>query len=624
MGILSELQVEPWTYQRFIDQKSAVSDNTWGKDENLERFGTKMSEIKWHEKPKRFFSPFRQFELYFNWMDDVKDRRTRRIIAAHKFQFYKEISEEEYQKIMTDKSKKIVKTTIFKGLKFDVSKIPTSEHLLANALFSFEGEEVENYEYWVEKGSKEEKEFAKKYGEIIEIERYSVRETNMGHRYYTFYRAKKYANKDYKNINNDSYYCTTMTYQIPSKKDFKRDSERVTEFCLLFAEIDYYKLKKYKNKSQNEMLEILFKALDDAGFPRPTEVIFPRGLHLSWKINPIPAHRYFEWAILQHKIADILGEFGLDKQTMTNKVQLLRLVGTPHTKTEKTVWGRTYTDDRYLFDELLDMHCAEEVKKEKEKRRKNRERYLKQIKSHLQAIEGGNKKKKDKVIIHQDYDKETASEQQVSAIIFTRYVRDLFSLVDLREGKMEGYREFLCFLVRWFSLVIHKGDTYKAEQEMKKMFWSLDINGKYDFEELLVLTGNVHKVYERFLENWRKGYMYKATTLQKHFNITKEEQQQMVTLIDDEERAKRDSLAYNKHYEANKEERLEYFKVKSKAYYEKRRKAEGKLSSAEKKQMRIDDIKEFLGENPEATQRAIAEGIGVSQSTVNRLMKEIS
>jgi len=618
MGILSEFQIEPWSYHRFLEEKKAISDNTWGKDENLDRFGTKMNEMKWHEKAKRFFSPFRQFELYFDWMDKVKDRRTRRIIAAHKFQFYKEISEEDYRKLIKDKSKKIIKTTIYKGLKFNIDKIPASEHLIQNAIFSFEGEEIENYEHWIKNGSEEEREFAKKYGEIVEIERYSVQEKNMGHRFYTFYRAKKYANKDYKTINDDSYYCTSMTYQIPSKKDFKRDSERVTEFCLLFAEIDYYKVKKYKNKSQNEMLDLIYKALDNAGFPRPTEVIYPRGLHLVWKINPIPAHRYFEWAILQNKISEILNEFGVDKQTMTNKVQLLRLVGTPHMKTGKTVWGKSYTNDRYLFDELLEKYCAEEVKKEKEKRKKNRQKYLKQAEKHLQKIEGA-KKKKEKLIIHNNYDKEKASEQEVSAIIFTRYVRDLFSLVDLRDGQMEGYREFLCFLIRWFSLVIHKGDTYKAEQEMKKMFWALDINGKYDFEELLVLTSNVHKVYKKFLENWRKGYMYKATTLQKHFNITKEEQQHMKSLIDDEERFKRDKIAYNKHYEANKEQRLDYWKEK----YKKSREKENKLSRNEKKQMRINDIKAFLKENPAATQREIAERIGVSLGTVNSYLKEL-
>ena len=227
----------------------------------------------------------------------------------------------------------------------------------------------------------------------------------------------------------------------------------------------------------------------------------------------------------------------MDKQTVTDKVRLLRLVGTVHGKTGKKVFGYSYTSDRYLFDELLQMFCEKEVEKEEIRRKNARERYAKLKEKRLEVIEGSRTEKTSKTERKEEY-----TAHDISALIYERYLHDLFLLVHLRDGKMYGFREFLCFLVRWFSLVVNKGNKFKAFKEMEKMFYSLDIQGDYTLNQIEVFTRSAEKAYDKFLKNWRKGYNYKNTTLVDFFNISKEEQKRMRILIGSEEKKDREKV----------------------------------------------------------------------------------
>jgi hypothetical protein len=303
MSKLGDLLIENeyWGFSFFKKQRESydflqdVTKKSWGNNHaNLANMGKLMSEMEWHAKPKRFMSPSKQVELYFNCLKMVQDGRTRRIIAANIIDYYVSVTNQEFEQLKKKKGIEFKYKTTY-TLHFDIWGLYKENNQLWQEaeMAEMADEPFVTYREWVENGTEEQRAFALKYGVIEEVQIPMVKKKSMSHRFYTWSRAKKYISKDYVEIP-DSYLNTSMTYQIPSKKDFRRLGERVTEFCLLFSEIDYYKIKKYKNKTQKKMLELIYKELDKHGFPRPTEIVYPRGLHLIWKISPIPAYRSFE------------------------------------------------------------------------------------------------------------------------------------------------------------------------------------------------------------------------------------------------------------------------------------------------------------------------------------------
>jgi hypothetical protein len=248
------------------------------------------------------------------------------------------------------------------------------------------------------------------------------------------------------------------------------------------------------------------------------------------------------------KIHSILEPFGSDKQTVTDRVRLLRIVGSIHSKTDKKIWGHSFTNDRYLFDELLEKFCQGEFEKEKERRNKNRERFLKRKEKEFQkrqnqekqfvVYEAGkylNAKRKEK--LKKGYDS-----NYVGNIIHEKYRRDLIKLVNLRGGKMNGNREFCCFLIRYWTLCITDGQGIRAIREMEKLFYSMEIGGDYSFQEIVSYTRSAEKAFHRWKENWIKGYNYHNDTLVNFLSVTKEEQKYMWILIDDEETKTREQI----------------------------------------------------------------------------------
>ncbi|MFJ7680435.1 hypothetical protein ACIQXQ_20690 [Peribacillus sp. NPDC097198] len=552
MGKLSEafdLTERQWGFSFFEEQKLKIEEikkSSWGNRDHLNQLGTLIEDMKWHDKPIRFFSPLKQMELYFGWMKDgVGDYRTRRIIGAKLDDYFVPINEEEYEKIKNE-GKKEIRFKTKHALEFDLSSVPVDHPYHFGCMLSMYPEE--SYIDWVVNGDESKKEFVSQYGTIKEIKIPMVKQRKMTHKFYTPSKAKRFIVRDFKG-KKDSYYNTSMTYQIPSKRDFRRLGERVTEFCLLFSEIDFYKEKAYKHMKQKDVLQLIYKELDEHGFPRPTEVVYPRGLHLVWKINPIPSYRSWEWVMMQKKIHSILKPFGSDAQTVTDKVRLLRLVGTIHSKTGKKIWGQSYTDDRYSFDELIGKFCSEEVEKEKKKREKNRKRYEKSLEKKFEVIEGGKRVLKQASI---SKEKPLHDSNYVGNIIHEKYRRDLVHLINLREGNMDGYREFCCFLMRYWTLCITDGQTVKAIREMEKLYYSMDIKGDYTLQEIISYTKSAERGFKLWKKNWRNGYSYRNDTLVEKLDITKEEQKSMWIMMDEEETKRRER---ERDYTKKKEKR---------------------------------------------------------------------
>ena len=573
-----------------------VGKTGFGDRDHLFEIGKPINDVIWHTKPKQFRSGRKQIELYFGWMVENTDYRTRRVILANLYQYFKTISELDFDNL-TDLQKDTCQRVDIPTLTFNPWDIPRDHPLLDQALFSMNP--VDDYVYFMEEGTDEQKTFAEIYGTFGIEKTYSQKKLGMNHRFYTYKRAVKYGAREFKGRKN-GYICTSVVYVNKARNEYIRNQHRVTEFSLLFAELDYYKNSIYTGKSKQEMIKLIHQELDEHGFPYPTEIIFSRGLQLMWKISPIPEHRRLEWEILQKKIHEMLEKFEPDFRTTTDKVRLLRLVGTTHEKTGKRIFGYTYTDDRLLFDDLLHTYCSDELDAFEAERKKRLDKARKSVE----------KKKRDLKVIPGKKNVKTPLQEDNSSVHYVgnrafheKYLADVKNLVVLRNGKLSGYREFICFLVRYWTLCI-TGSDLKAIREMEKVFGMMDIESKYTFNEIIAYTSSAVKAHDKWKKNVYQGYNYKSTTLVKKLDVTPDEERTMMKIMSEEEAARRSK-------------KRDVVKKRTK------RKAQGLVSHDELHQA----ILQVTEENPDMKSYKVAELVRekvgkCSKNTVEKVWKE--
>ncbi|SED17720.1 hypothetical protein, partial [Paenibacillus sp. GP183] len=400
MGKIAEIyenyQAEAqWGHRFFVSQIEKAAEieeaekNQWGDRSNIFTLGKKIAEMEWFEKPERLYSAKTQVEKYFGWLGLVKDRRSRRILTAELYDYWVKIPDEKYEELLKDEKKELKQETVHE-LHFTDIPNPNSEFGVFHDEIMFHEDPVTEYKRWIVEGDAIRQQAAITFGEIKARKQGYVKTKAMSHRPYDLKRAKKYIPENTRN-KDKQYINTSMTYQ--KKNDVRRLGERVTEYCMLFSDLDYYKLPEFEGVNQKKVLQMVFAALDDAGFPRPTQVIFSRGLQLIWLTSPIPEYRYREWQMLQKKIHGILGAFLPDSVAMKDKVRVLRLVGTIHEKTREKIHAKSYTNDRFLFDDLIHTFCQVELEQLQKQAALYRQKALEREQKALKMLEGGVKGK---------------------------------------------------------------------------------------------------------------------------------------------------------------------------------------------------------------------------------------
>ncbi|SED18154.1 hypothetical protein, partial [Paenibacillus sp. GP183] len=170
-----------------------------------------------------------------------------------------------------------------------------------------------------------------------------------------------------------------------------------------------------------------------------------------------------------------------------------------------------------------------------------------------------------------------------SAAFYQKNLTDITMLVHLREGKVYGFREKICFMTRYWKLCLTNSDV-KAVHAMHDIFTAMDIRGDYSFEDIVVYSRSAVSAWEKWKEFWRKGYNYHQKTLIEFFNITPEEQRHMTFLMNEEEATRR-----------NKE--------RDQKYQSRIRKSNGAVTHDQTKFM----ILEVIKENPEMKDYKVAE-----------------
>ncbi|KZD70962.1 MarR family transcriptional regulator [Bacillus cereus] len=639
---------------------------TWGDRGAVLQMGKKMSEMVFHEG-KKIHSARQQVELLFNWFKKCPDRRTRRIgkhwsskaleerksvwdeyqnwkscqdvpfdneqVWSCKFELLSE--EEIWERHLKEEEKWAhVADEVIYGMLFqsNVEKFNIEKDL---NVFLGNGDPERNYrEHFLGATFEEREEMLRKKTVIIEEKRRIKRkEVPQFHsKFITYYQALKVM-KAWTHGRMTQYILTNPVY-VKNKEKGRRITEHLTELHVLYAEIDQYSEKAnvaYRDLTAQQVGKLIIDKLKAVGFPLPTEIIYSRGIQLYWKIAPIPSYMLEEWKVLMQHVNEVLAEFGADAKAL-DAVRVLRAVGSVHEKTDETITGVSFSDDRYDFDELFDTFCKLRWEQTQKEEREKRIALLKKQEKHAEAskekvfskkkwmIENGyldiagnpteaynvNKKK-----VHSKRLNEEAKSN------FWNYVHankraGIFWLCSIRVGHMEGCREFACFYVRYLTLCMTGGNSIEALRQMRDLYDRFVI-ASYTWDEMLERTKSAEDAYKRWVKDERKGYNYTTKRLIKELGITEQEMKKMRYIVTPE-RSYELTLEYNRSYKSEKDYNSKH--------YEKRRVESGKLSRAEQKAVRIAKIQEYLNGNPGASQRQIADDTGIPQQTVQRLLKE--
>lgn len=392
-------------------------------------------------------------------------------------------------------------------------------------------------------------------------------------------------------FNNESdTYMSMNTFYIP-----KRQAQHARKLRSLYVDIDCYTV----GLTPEQALYKADKEVFQKGIlPLPNYYTFSgQGLYFVWLIDPMPYKasdmKVFKlWkAVLNHFFSVFQSlKVGADP-VCVDASRVLRLAGTKHSKTNKTVKNYYVHEHQYnVGNELLGKYLPPFKFKERKQ----------QTKKH------NTKKVKPLLTQHS---------------LFYSRMKDLEKLTEIRQGDMKGYREYACFIYR-YNACLFTDDTEKALQmtlELNQMFSKpLTDNEVISatqsaeqgyFKRLAFEQGKESEEMKAWLKAYRgvykrPGYNYSNKRLIKLFEITADEQKHLDSIISSEEKKHRKMLA-------NREIR-------------------GSVSRDEYKQQqqeKTDDklwlLQRALERYPDATKVELAKKLGIGRTRLYELLKQL-
>lgn len=207
----------------------------------------------------------------------------------------------------------------------------------------------------------------------------------------------------------DVYYSQNSFYKP------QRRIDNIRQLRSLYVDLDVYNL----GMTPEWVLGKLEFEFFGQAIPEPNMVIFSgRGLVLIWNIEPIPYKAMPLWRAVETFFVDQLKEVGADTKA-TDPARIFRLAGTINSKNNAIVKAEYRHDHRY------DIHQLQYD-------------YLPELSPKKLAV----KKKGRKTRIVRMFNTYT---------LHLSRARDLAKLVELRQGDVEGFRETVLFLYRYWT-----------------------------------------------------------------------------------------------------------------------------------------------------------------------------
>jgi hypothetical protein len=313
-------------------------------------------------------------------------------------------------------------------------------------------------------------------------------------------------------------------------------------------------------------------------------VIFSgRGLVLVWNIDPIPYMAMPLWRAVENYFMEQLKDLGADPKA-TDPARIFRLAGTINSKNQAVVKAEYRHAYRYDIHDLQYDYLPELSPKSQTKQKKG---------------------PKPKIIrLFNTY------------TLHLSRARDIAKLVELRHGDMDGYRETICFLYRYFTCC-YTSDPQQALED------TLDLNSEFTHplsdKEVITATKSAEKAWSAKTNALADaaakaagypgaGYNIKNTKLIEWLDITKEEQMELSSIIDGVEKRRRNT-------QAKKQARRAAGVKPMKEYNRQRKKAVND---------KVSKLQEILQSHPEWSNVRIGKEMGVSEGYIRKLRRNLS
>lgn len=376
-------------------------------------------------------------------------------------------------------------------------------------------------------------------------------------------------------------YFSQNTFYKPARK-----IENIRQLRSFYVDIDFYLL----NYNHEWVLDELQGKFFGKVMPEPNLIILSgRGIVLIWFIDPVPMAALPLWQSIQNYFVKTLNKMGSDAKA-SDAARVFRIDGSINSKSGEEVRVDYLHDTKYILREIQEKYLPALTEKKK-----------------TQTTKKTAGRKKKVIELRNTY-----------TLHLARYL-DLLKLVELRNYDVEGYREIILFLYRYWQC------CYLSDPE-QALVETLEFNQSFlsplSEKEVVSATKSAEEAWmarsnkEADLIAKAKGYPgagYNVTNakLIKWLDITDEEMTHLQTIISPAEKRRRKQ-------------------IRDRAYQEKKRRDRGDLTREEYLKSQYDKtddmlfkLQELIKKHPQAKKTELAKMLGVARQHLYRLLKQL-
>ena len=371
----------------------------------------------------------------------------------------------------------------------------------------------------------------------------------------------------------ENVYFSQNTFYKPQRR-----IENLRQLRALYVDVDCYHL----NYDPHWVVGKLNLEVFQQSVPVPNLIIYSgRGIVCIWLIEPVPYQALPLWKAVQNYFYKQLEYVGADKKSI-DSTRVFRVSGSINSKNGKEVVMEYGHDYRYSLRDLQAEYLPELVPKQPKKTGR-----------------------KPKIIrLH-----------NIQNLHYARLL-DLVKIAELRHYDLQGYREYICFLYRYWSCCL----TDDLDDSLQQMLeFNKEFKEPLPENEVIKATRSAERAWQAKSDAKANeeaiakgypgaGYNLKNATIIEWLNITPEEQIHLRTIIDANEKRRRkrerDKFAFReKNGSVSREEYME----------EQKEITENKLWQLEK----------AMEQYPKISNVKLAELLAISEGYVRKLKKNL-
>ena len=315
------------------------------------------------------------------------------------------------------------------------------------------------------------------------------------------YKVNELVEMDYAQEN---IYLSQNTFYKPCRR-----IENIKELNCNYIDLDTYNTEFNKDQILMNLNDNYF----GKRIPTPNFIIDSgRGLYLQWLIRPVPYMALPLWKAVEEYLYKELKEFGADRKAL-DPTRLLRPPGSINSKSKTVV--KIIEVNNYIHDlrEIQTEYLPEIPKKEKNK------------------SSAPKKKGRPKKVVYMFNERS----------LYLARIKDIVKICELRNYDLEGEREIILFLYRYYL-------NYFFEDGQKALEDTLELNMMFAKPLAEKEVTKATESAERAYKSKTKDYKYKNETLIELLQITEEEQKHMTTIMSKCEVKRRDRVYQKEKY----------------------------------------------------------------------------